>query len=104
MSASPLHAVEQLQLALASCGISTDVNHGYDVAVLSVWADLLVWTDGSVYRWWTGQLSPKTGQRLYAVYDVGNPAMVARCVVERYEELRRSHPYRHPVPMLAAPV
>ncbi|WP_371781502.1 hypothetical protein [Streptosporangium subroseum] len=104
MSAPPLHAAERLQFALAGCGISTDINHDHDVAVVSVWADLLVLTDGFVYRWWTGQLSSRTGRRLYAICDASDSAFAARCVVQRYEELRKSHPYRHPMPMLAAPM
>ncbi|MER5422372.1 hypothetical protein [Streptosporangium roseum] len=64
---------------------------------MSVWRELLVWTDGTVYRWWTGHLSPKTRRRLYTAYGADNPATAARRVAHRCEELRQAHPRSEPI-------
>ncbi|WP_433241526.1 hypothetical protein ACQPYK_36380 [Streptosporangium sp. CA-135522] len=85
-------AAERLRGGLEHCGVSADVHEGYGVALVSVWADLLVWTDGFVYRWWTGKISERTGRRLYTAYGVDNPVTVARCVAHRYGELRKTSP------------
>ncbi|WP_329429826.1 hypothetical protein OG339_15930 [Streptosporangium sp. NBC_01495] len=87
-----VHAAEQLSNALEQHGIVTDVHGGYGVAVVSVWVDLLVWTDGFVYHWWAGQFSGRSRRRLYTVYTVDNPAAAARCVAHRYEELQQGYP------------
>ncbi|MEV6868652.1 hypothetical protein AB0M44_47730 [Streptosporangium subroseum] len=80
-------AAERLRIGLEDRGISVDVHEGHGVALVSVWTNLLVWTDGFAYRWWTGKTSQKTGRRLYRVHGVDEPATVARCVAQRYEEL-----------------
>ncbi|WP_433372635.1 hypothetical protein [Streptosporangium sp. CA-115845] len=85
-------AAERLRVELAALGVHADVHHGYGMALVSVWRELLVWTDGTVYRWWTGQLSWKTGQRLYTVGDPDDPTVAARCVARRREELRQTYP------------
>ncbi|MEV4091859.1 hypothetical protein [Streptosporangium saharense] len=82
-----VHAAGLLREELARRGVEGDVHGGYGLALVSVHGDLVVWTDGTVYRWWAGHLSPRTGRRLYAVYGVGNPATVARGVMLRYAEL-----------------
>ncbi|MGV9773683.1 hypothetical protein [Streptosporangium sp. NPDC003464] len=87
-----VHAACLLRDELARHGVEGDVHDGYGLALVSVWADLVVWTDGVVYRWWTGRLSPRTRQRLYAVYSLDSPAAVARVVALRYAELRECHP------------
>ncbi|WP_440102841.1 hypothetical protein [Streptosporangium sp. H16] len=87
-----VHAADQLSNALERHGIAADVHDGYGVALVSVWVDLLVWTDGFVYRWWTGQFSGRSRRRLYTAYTVDNPAAAARCVARRYEELQQGHP------------
>ncbi|MEU7862845.1 hypothetical protein [Nonomuraea sp. NPDC049141] len=92
-----VHAAGQLSNALKQHGIFADVHDGYGVALVSVWFDLLVWTDGFVYRWWTGQISGRTGRRLYTVYNVENPATVARCVASRYVQLHQSRSLLEPV-------
>jgi hypothetical protein len=87
-----VHAAGLLRDELARQGVESDVHDGYGLALVSVWADLVVWTDGMVYRWWAGRVSPRTGWRIYAVYGVDNPATAARGVALRYAELRDSHP------------
>ncbi|GAA3068624.1 hypothetical protein [Streptosporangium carneum] len=83
-----VHAAGLLRDELARQGVEGDVHGGYGLALVSVRGDLVIWTDGMVYRWWTGRMSPKTGRRLYAVYGVDNPATVARGVMLRHAELR----------------
>ncbi|MFF5248465.1 hypothetical protein ACFY3V_29655 [Streptosporangium sp. NPDC000095] len=83
-------AAERLRIGLEHCGVSADVHEGRGVALVSVWADLLVWTDGRDYRWWTGKTSVKTERRLYRVYGVDNPITVAHYVAQRYEELLKA--------------
>lgn len=83
-------AAERLRIGLEHCGVAADVHQGHGVALLSVWTNLVVWTDGLAYRWWTGKISAKTGRRLYRVYGVDNPITVAHCVTQRYEELRKA--------------
>ncbi|MEV8637756.1 hypothetical protein AB0395_39530 [Streptosporangium sp. NPDC051023] len=82
-----VHAAGLLRDELARQGVEGDVHGGYGLALVSVREDLVIWTDGMVYRWWTGRTSSKTGRRLYAVYCVDNPATVARGVMLRYAEL-----------------
>lgn len=83
-------AAEQLRIGLERCGVAADIHEGHGVSLISVWTNLVVWTDGRAYRWWTGKISAKTGRRLYRVYGVDNPVTVARCVAQRYEELRKA--------------
>ncbi|MEV4750526.1 hypothetical protein AB0K21_29545 [Streptosporangium sp. NPDC049248] len=87
-------AAERLRIGLEHCGVSADVHEGHGVALVSVWTDLLVWTDGRAYRWWTGKTSAKTGRRLYRVYSADNPITVAHCVAQRYKELLKAS-YRY---------
>ncbi|WP_436761898.1 hypothetical protein [Streptosporangium sp. V21-05] len=79
-----------LRIGLEHCGVAADVHQGHDVSLVSVWTNLVVWTDGFAYRWWTGKISAKTGRRLYRVYGVDNPITVAHRVAQRYEELRKA--------------
>lgn len=85
-------AGERLRIELAALGVHADVHHGFGVVVVSVWRELLVWTDGTVYRWWTGHMSRKTGRRLYTAYGVEDPITAARRVARRREELQRTYP------------
>ncbi|MFF3441009.1 hypothetical protein [Streptosporangium sp. NPDC002721] len=91
-------AAEDLRTELAALGVHADVHHGFGVAMVSVWRELLVWTDGTVYRWWTGHLSWKTGRRLYTAYGVDDPVAAARCVAHRREELQRAYPPSEVIP------
>ncbi|GGP83776.1 hypothetical protein [Streptosporangium pseudovulgare] len=75
---------------LAGRGVQGDVHGGYGLALVLLWADLVVWTDGAVYRWWTGRTSPKTGRRLYMVYGVHDLAVTVRGVMLRCADLYES--------------
>ncbi|MFC7639969.1 hypothetical protein ACFQX6_02125 [Streptosporangium lutulentum] len=56
-----MHAAGLLKDELERQGVESDVHDGYGLALISVWADLVVWTDGMVYRWWAGRVSSRTG-------------------------------------------
>lgn len=92
MSSSSLRAAEQLALALEDLGVAADVHEGHGIALVSVWTDLVVWTDGMAYSWWSGRISGRTGRKLYTYGPAHDPVAVARRVAERYAELREEHP------------
>ncbi|MFI0424579.1 hypothetical protein [Spongiactinospora sp. 9N601] len=89
----PASAAEQLQRALAQLDIAADVHVGDRIALVSVWTDLVVWTDGVTYLWWTGKISPRTRRYVYTGYPVTRLEAVARAVKQRYDTLRT---YRRP--------
>ncbi|WP_329088139.1 hypothetical protein [Streptosporangium sp. NBC_01469] len=84
--------MQQLHAELESLGIISDVHHGHGAALLSVWVDLLVWSDGFHFRWWNGEHSARTGRRKYAAHPAENPATAARRIATRYADLRTTHP------------
>ncbi|MFD0888161.1 hypothetical protein ACFQ08_26775, partial [Streptosporangium algeriense] len=84
-----VRAAGLLEDELARQGVTGDVHWGYGLALVFVHGDLVVWTDGTVYRWWAGHLSQRTGRRLYTVYGADNPSTAARGVMLRYAELGR---------------
>lgn len=92
MSPLPLRTAERLVLALEDLGVAADVNEGYGIALVSVWIDLVVWTDGTCYSWWSGRISERTRRKLYAYSPADDPVTAARRVAERYAELRDTHP------------
>ncbi len=89
-------AAERLRGELARHGIGSDVHGGRDVALVSVWLDLVVWVEygpeGIRYRWWTGRLSTRTGRYLYTGSPGHAVESAAACVAARYRELRTGHP------------
>ncbi|MFJ2029080.1 hypothetical protein [Streptosporangium sp. NPDC087985] len=52
----PLRAANRLLTALEDLGIAADVHEGYGIALVSVWVDLVVWTDGASFSWWLSEL------------------------------------------------
>lgn len=86
-------AAERLQRELKTFRISSDVNSGKGVAFISVWAELIVWTDGSSgYWWWSGRLSLSM-RKIYAWVPVHDCASAARRVARRLAETSASHPH-----------
>jgi hypothetical protein len=92
MTPHPLHAARRLQNALHDLGINGDVHQGHGLALVSVWADLVVWCDGTSYYWWSGRTSPRTGRRTYSYSPADDPVTTARRIAHRYAHLRRTHP------------
>jgi hypothetical protein len=86
------HTAEQLHTALDDLGIAADVHTGYGIALVSVWVDLVVWSDGRLYWWWSGRRSRRRGRWLYLVHSADNPTAAARRVAVRYGQLREDHP------------
>jgi hypothetical protein len=85
-------AAERLREALGRLCVTADVHEGHDFALISVWAGLVVWTNGYWYRMWTGRISAKTGRRLHRIYGVDDPAVMARRVAQRCRELQTADP------------
>ncbi|MBO3753052.1 hypothetical protein J5X84_44025 [Streptosporangiaceae bacterium NEAU-GS5] len=82
-------AAEQLRRNLAGLGVVADLHSDYGLALLSVWTDLVVWTDGHCFRWWAGRTSIQ-GRKVYAFCPANDTATAARRVARRYVELRTS--------------
>ncbi|GLX03312.1 hypothetical protein [Microbispora sp. NBRC 16548] len=89
---TPSLAAERLSDELAALGIRTDVHEGYGLALVSVWVELVVWTDGRCYRWWSGRKSARTQRWIYAFGPVDDPVTTARRIAVRYKDLRQHHP------------
>ncbi|MEU4229049.1 hypothetical protein AB0F17_32540 [Nonomuraea sp. NPDC026600] len=91
-AAHSFYAAERLHAALDDLGIAADVHTGYGIALVSVWVDLVVWSDGHLYWWWSGRRSRQRGRWLYLVHSADDPAAAARRVAVRYGQLRECHP------------
>lgn len=87
---------DQLQRELAVLGISTDVNDGYGLAVVSVWRGLIVWTNGDRFWWRTGW-NRRHDRPVYAWLPTADARRTARRVAARYEELCGAAP-KPPLP------
>lgn len=96
----PCQSAESLRRVLEEYGIASDVHDGYGLALVSVWVNLVVWSDGSNYWWRTGW-STERGRFTYAWHTALEPGRAARRIAFRYAELRRTHPL--PVLMTGAP-
>lgn len=93
---SAVEAAQRLQQELAGLGIDSDVHDGYGLALVSVWSGLVVWTDGRVFRWKSGQDASgrpaRDGLGWDAYSPANDPVSTARRVAARYAELRRMTP------------
>ncbi|MFF3437792.1 hypothetical protein [Streptosporangium sp. NPDC002721] len=90
-SDDPSYAAAALAEELRNLGMPADIHRGFGIALVSVWIDLVVWTNGVSYHWWSGTVSTR-GRRLYAYNPVGDPVTAARRIAVRYAELRGGHP------------
>ncbi|WP_326828480.1 hypothetical protein OIE13_19215 [Streptosporangium sp. NBC_01810] len=88
-----MRAAERLRGALEGMWVPADVHAGFGVALVSVWTDLLVLTDGRCYRWWTGEVD-RIGHRTYTYCPVETPATAAHDVARVREILRARQPER----------
>ncbi|MEU6718676.1 hypothetical protein ABZ897_45040 [Nonomuraea sp. NPDC046802] len=81
-------AAEQLQAQLhAAHRIASEVRHGDGVALVLISTDLVVWTDGDIWWWWTGHTTGR-GRWIYNHASTANAATAARRIAFRYEEIR----------------
>ncbi|WP_143043882.1 hypothetical protein [Nonomuraea jiangxiensis] len=90
------HAAEALADALAARGVSADVHDGYGLALVSVWAGLVVWCHGGRY-WWRSGWDARRYRVIYAWHPATEPARAAHRVARRYAQLRESHTLAAPV-------
>ncbi|GLW20687.1 hypothetical protein Mame01_07300 [Microbispora amethystogenes] len=82
---------EQLRVELEQYGIAADVHEGYGLALVSVWVELVVWTDGGYFRWRSGRTST-SGRAVYAFAPTSDIVTAARRVAHRYGQLRQQYP------------
>ncbi|MGI5274177.1 hypothetical protein ACQEUU_33930 [Nonomuraea sp. CA-218870] len=82
--------------------VASEVHHGGKVALVSVATELVCWTDGHRWWWWTGRTSVK-GHRLYTYVRTEFLEEAAQRVAARYAELQveqdTSRPATSPQPM-----
>ncbi|MER6515111.1 hypothetical protein ABT158_50505 [Nonomuraea sp. NPDC001636] len=83
---SVVAAADRLQRELALYGITTDVNDGYGLAAVSVWRDLVVWTNGDLF-WWRAGWNDRRHRPVYAWHSTADPARAVRRIVARYRDL-----------------
>ncbi|GAA5086056.1 hypothetical protein HNP84_009625 [Thermocatellispora tengchongensis] len=74
---------------LKALGVGGEVIGGYGLAVVPVWTDLLVWTDGQ-YFWWRLDWNARTRRYSYAWHSVTDPERAARRVAFRLADLRNT--------------
>ncbi|MCC5581560.1 hypothetical protein IMZ11_38760 [Microtetraspora sp. AC03309] len=88
-------AAERLKTELERYEITSDAHPGNGVAMVSVWTDLMVWTDGKFsYMWWGGAYAPNsTTRRRFTHSPVDDPALAARRVASRYAVVRAEDPH-----------
>ncbi|MBG0820578.1 hypothetical protein HS048_07505 [Planomonospora sp. ID91781] len=89
MALSAPQAAELLRDELARHGVDADVHAGYGMALVSVWVELLVWTNGRWFRWGCDASSAGNGRRVYAFGPADDVATAARRILRRREELRQ---------------
>ncbi|MEU9883920.1 hypothetical protein [Sphaerisporangium sp. NPDC051011] len=80
-------AAHRLSHALERHGITGEVHEGRGLALVSVWVDLVAWTDGSCF-WWSRAVMAGN-RRTYSYSPADDPVTTARRVAERYGQLRR---------------
>jgi hypothetical protein len=86
-----MKAAERLQAELTRLGIDSDINHGYGCALISVWTNLVIWTDGTRY-WWRTAWNPQCARYTYACHPGHEPNRAARRIARRYTQVREQHP------------
>ncbi|GGT31526.1 hypothetical protein ACFFV7_47925 [Nonomuraea spiralis] len=71
-------------------GVQADTHIGYGLALVAVWAGLVIWCDGEWYRWRAGW-DDRRKRVLYARDPAVEPSRAARRIALRYAELRGSY-------------
>ena len=84
-------AAAALAEELRNLEMPADIHQGFGIALVSVWIDLVVWTNGISYHWWSGTVSTR-GRWLYTYNPVNDPVTAACRIAVRYAELRGAHP------------
>ncbi|WP_157548587.1 hypothetical protein [Nonomuraea candida] len=82
-----LGAAEQLRRELARLGIPGDVHDGYGLALVSVWAGLVVWCDCERFWWRTGWDAGRK-RVVYAWHPVVEPGRAAARIARQYAQVR----------------
>ncbi|GAA3167991.1 hypothetical protein [Nonomuraea roseoviolacea] len=82
-------AAQWLAYALSEMGVPAEVNGNAHVALVSVYINLVVWTNGAHFSWWNGSYSKFAGRRVYAYCPADDPLTAARRVILRLESLKQ---------------
>ncbi|MFI7028371.1 hypothetical protein ACIBK1_06650 [Microbispora rosea] len=91
LAVTAAQCAERLRLELEQYGVAADVHEGYGLALVSVWVELVVWTDGRWFRWRSGRTST-SGRPVYAFGPASDVVTAARRVAHRYGQLRQQYP------------
>lgn len=89
-------AAGKLRDALAQHKITADVHDGYGLALVSVWAGLVVWSNGDRF-WWNAGWDDRRRCAVYASQPTSETVRAAQRIAFRYVELRKSHPRSEPI-------
>ena len=96
-----VQAAERLRHALARHGIACDVHDGYGLALVSVWAGLVVWCNGDRF-WWCAGWDAHRRRPVYASHRGSEPDRAADRIARHYARLSARHP--EPPQLSADPV
>ncbi|WP_103955519.1 hypothetical protein [Nonomuraea solani] len=66
------------------------MHDGYGLALVSVWAGLVVWCHGGRY-WWRAAWDARRQRVIYAWHPFTEPARAADRIARRYAQLRKAH-------------
>lgn len=86
----PCQMAELLQRALERQGVAADVHDGYGLALVSVWAGLVVWCNGERF-WWRAGWDVRRARPVYASNPVSETDRAAHRIAARCAELRQAH-------------
>ncbi|MDF5757638.1 hypothetical protein [Spongiactinospora sp. TRM90649] len=90
-SVGALEAAEELHAALGERGIAGDIHGGHGLALVSVWQELIVWSDGR-YFWWRTGWDRHRYRAIHAWHSALDPRGAAGRIAATYERLRAVYP------------
>ncbi|MFI6291961.1 hypothetical protein ACIBEJ_10285 [Nonomuraea sp. NPDC050790] len=92
-------SARRLVHALDVHGLPATVHEGYGIALVSIQLRLLIWVEcgsyGWHFRWWTGEVSRRTGHWIWALCPAAAASTAARRIVQRYEAVLGGRPSQY---------
>ncbi|MEV0422568.1 hypothetical protein [Streptosporangium canum] len=89
-------AAENLREALARHEIAVDVHDGYGLALVSVWAGLVVWSNGERF-WWNAGWDEQRRCCVYASQQTSDVVRAAQRIAFHYARLRSASTRSNPI-------